>query len=145
MKKKILLVSAVLTLLITADITAQVKKDNTPPNRDQTTKSYSKEATPVRSRISIEQLSRNLTKAFKEKFPTNAVDYDRSVIFDFMIEPDGTASYIEVVRSDFDKEMEVHLIQLIDKVTMNAWEPASLKGKKIPMQYTLKLYVMKGN
>lgn len=142
MKKRLLLTLGVLSLLSISEGIAQDKKSNTPQNREQTTKSYSKEATPVRSRISLEQLSRNFTKAYNEKYADKRVDYDRWVIFDFMIEPDGTASYTEVMRSDFDESEHINLIQLIDKVTINAWEPASLKGKKIQMQYTLKVGVM---
>lgn len=102
---------------------------------------YSKEATPVRSRISIVQLSRNFTKLFNEKFPERMVPHERWIVFYFVIDADGTASHIEVIRSDFNEEYNVHFLQFIDKVTMNAWLPASLNGKLIQKDYTLKVRV----
>lgn len=141
MDRIIVLVLAVVSVLYTPQLLAQQKKVDPPQSREQTTESYSKEATPVQSRISLVQLSRNFTKAFNEKFPDKVVNHDRWVIVDFVIEPDGTASAIEVIRSDFDQEDHIHLIQLIDKVTMNAWEPATFKGKKVQKQYTLKVGV----
>lgn len=130
-----------LSLLVVLSLTSIGQLYGQEQEKEKPANVYSEGATAVRSRISIVQLSRNFTKLFNEKFPDRIVPHERWIVFYFVIDADGTASHIEVIRSDFNEEYNVHFLQFIDKVTMNAWVPASLKGQKVQKDYTLKVRV----
>ncbi|MCC9042480.1 energy transducer TonB [Myroides sp. M-43] len=130
-----------LSLLVALSLTSIVQLYGQEQEKEKAVNVYSEDATAVRSRISIVQLSRNFMKLFNEKFPNRIVPYERTVIFYFVIDADGTASHIEVIRSDFNEEYTIHFLQFIDKVTMNAWIPASVNGKQVQKDYTLKVRV----
>lgn len=130
-----------LSLLVALSLTSIVQLYGQEQEKEKAVNVYSEDATAVRSRISTVQLSRNFTKLFNEKFPNRIVPYERTVIFYFVIDADGTASHIEVIRSDFNEEYTIHFLQFIDKVTMNAWVPASVNGKQVQKDYTLKVKV----
>lgn len=135
MRKSLRWMFTMLFVLVIGQLYGQEQEKEKPANV------YSEGATAVRSRISTVQFSRNFTKLFNEKFPDRIVPHERWVIFYFVIDADGTASHIEVIRSDFNEEYNVHFLQFIDKVTMNAWVPASFKGQKVQKDYTLKVRV----